>query len=176
MSSDSFPAPVVLPHVVITVTDTGTLHVSVNGTAVPVSDGTVWTRSGFGRLLDVITEDRTIAVRVEVRESDGTVFTDIINARRPAPREATAAQAAERDDQPSRRSRRSSLVEVAGDGFVPGEDVGVAVIVSHTDATATGSARAVIDTQRLAAAVGGGPVEVVLLGRVSGTVVARRLP
>lgn len=36
-------------------------------------------------------------------------------------------------------------MEVTADGFVPGEDVAVATIVSHTDATGNGEARALID-------------------------------
>ena len=37
------------------------------------------------------------------------------------------------------------MAEVTAEGFVPGEDVAVAAIVSHTDATGTGEARALID-------------------------------
>ena len=43
----------------------------------------MWTRATFGPLMDAITKDRTVAVRVEVRECDGSVFTDIIRARKP---------------------------------------------------------------------------------------------
>lgn len=63
------------------------------------------------------------------------------------------------------------LAEVTADGFVPGEDVAVATIVSHTDATGTGEARALIDLDDLP----DGTHEVILLGRISGTLTVRRL-
>ena len=61
---------------------------------------------------------------------------------------------------------------------MPGEDIAVAVIVSHTDATGTGTARALLDRRQLDAVLpeGDGAGEVVLYGRVSGTIVVRRVP
>ncbi len=64
------------------------------------------------------------------------------------------------------------LAEVTAEGFVPGEDVAVATIVSHTDATGTGDARALIDLDTLPDTAG---QEVILLGRISGTFAVRRL-
>jgi len=176
--------PVALPHVVITVTENGALNVTVDGTPFPSpSAGSEWTRGTFGPLLDAVTHDRTVAVRIEVREVDGTVFTDLIRARKPTPPPP--------DDEPAgpgtQRSRRAKhttqheppvLIEVTGDGFVPGEDIAVAVIVSHTDATGTGTARALLDRRQLDAVLpeGDGAGELVLYGRVSGTIVVRRVP
>ena len=68
------------------------------------------------------------------------------------------------------------MAEVTGNGFVPGEDVAVAVIVSHTDATGTGEARTLLDLDRLRPVLRDGTGEVVLLGRVSGILHVRRLP
>lgn len=70
------------------------------------------------------------------------------------------------------------LVEVTAAGFVPGEDVALAVIVSHTGATGTGLARALLDQAHLSSlpGAGTGTGEVVLLGRISGTTHVRRLP
>ena len=65
---------------------------------------------------------------------------------------------------------------VEGDGFVPGEDVAVAVVTGHTDASGTGTARALIDPARLGPDAASGVVEVVLFGRISGTTIIRRLP
>ena len=65
------------------------------------------------------------------------------------------------------------MMEVTADGFVPGEDVAVAVIVSHTDATGAGHARALIDLDTLPDDALG--QEVILLGRISGTFAVRRL-
>lgn len=176
--------PVVLPHVVIIVTENSTLDVTVDGTPFPPpAAGSEWTRGTFGLLLDAVTKDRTIAVRIEVREVDGTVFTDLIRARKPTPPPP--------DDEPAgpgtQRSRRAKhttqheppvLIEVTGDGFVPGEDIAVAVIVAHTDATGTGAARALLDQQQLDAALpeGDDAGEAVLYGRISGTIVVRRVP
>ncbi|MFN8119548.1 MAG: hypothetical protein U0R67_08265 [Micropruina glycogenica] len=173
-----------LPHVVITVTENGALNVTVDGTPFPSpSAGSEWTRGTFGPLLDAVTHDRTVAVRIEVREVDGTVFTDLIRARKPTPPPP--------DDEPAgpgtQRSRRAKhttqheppvLIEVTGDGFVPGEDIAVAVIVAHTDATGTGAARALLDQQQLDAALpeGDDAGEAVLYGRISGTIVVRRVP
>ncbi len=175
--------PVVLPHVLITVTETGRLDVTVDGTDFPPpSEGEAWTRGSFGTLLDAITQDRTITVRIEVHESDGTVFTDIIHARRhtrPEPPEA------DRKDRRSKHAKTKGaqddshgpvLVEVSAHGFVPGEDVAVAVIVSHTDASHTGDVRALLDKHLLTWARANDTGEVVLLGRVSGTIHVQQLP
>lgn len=171
-------APVVLPHVVITVTETGAMDVTVDGTDFPPpSQGETWTRSTFGTLLDAITADRTITVRIEVRETDGTVFTDIIRGRRrtPAPADAEPGEPVLVRGKHTTKPRGPAPAEVTGDGFVPGEDVAVAVIVSHTDATGTGHARTLLDLDRLRPVLRDGPGEVVLLGRVSGTLHVRRL-
>ncbi|MFH5228054.1 hypothetical protein [Antrihabitans spumae] len=172
--------PVVLPHVVIAVAENGAL----DGTPFPPpAAGSEWTRGTFGPLLDAVTKDRTIAVRIEVREVDGTVFTDLIRSRKPAPPSPP-------DDDPAgpgtRRVRRAKhtrqhesspvLVEVTGDGFVPGEDIAVAVIVSHTDTTGTGAARALLDQRQLDTVLAEGSAEVVLYGRISGTITVRRVP
>lgn len=170
--------PVVLPHAVITVTETGALDVSIDGTEVPPSEGEAWTRSTFGLLLDALTRDRTITVRIEVHESDGAVFTDIIRARRRSTREPPDTEAETEGGTRYTKSikRRPDLVEVTGEGFVPGEDVAVAVIIAHADATSTGHARALLDRGHLRSLPSGGGGEVVLFGRVSGTIHVRRLP
>ena len=170
-NDDETTAPVELPHVLVTVAEDGTVTATVDGTSFPPPDGSAWTRATFGSLMDAITKDRTIAVRVEVQESDGSVFTDILRTREPR-------RAAGPTDNPVPETRRSRharrvprLAEVAADGFVPGEDVAVATIVSHTDATGTGEARALIDLDDLP----DGTHEVILLGRISGTLAVRRL-
>ena len=171
-NDDDGMAPVELPHVLVTVAADGTLTAAVDGTPFPAPGETAWTRTTFGPLMDAITKDRTVAVRVEVRECDGSVFTDIIRPR--TPRRAVALP--EMPVPETRRSRHARrvprLMEVTADGFVPGEDVAVATIVSHTDATGTGDARALIDLDTLPDAAG---QEVILLGRISGTFAVRRL-
>ena len=175
-SGDQEPeVPVDLPNVIVTVAANGTLTAAVDGVAHPQPVAGAWTRATFGTLMDEITKDRTVSVRVEVRECDGGVFTDIIHARKPAPR----ARAAEQEPVPgTRRGRRAAapraprLMEVDGEGFVPGEDVAVAVIVSHTDAAGTGTARALVDLDDLPPDATG---EVILFGRISGTTAIRWL-
>lgn len=171
--------PVALPHVIITVTEAGVLDVTVDGTVFPPpSESQAWSRGTFGTLLDAITADRTTTVRIEVRETNGSVFTDIIRGRRrPTPEPPETEPEDQRGKHAKNKgSHRPVLVEVAADGFVPGEDVAIAVIVSHTDAAGTGSARTLLDTAQLASLFRTGTGEVVLFGRISGTTHVRRLP
>ena len=175
-TDDENMAPVELPHVLVTVAADGTLTAEVDGTPFASPDGSAWTRATFGPLMDAITKDRTIAVRVEVRENDGSVFTDILRTRKPR-RAAALSATPVPETRRSRHARRvPRLAEVTADGFVPGEDVAVATIVSHTDATGTGAARTLLDRRQLDAALPEGSGEVVLYGRISGTIVVRRVP
>ena len=128
-----------------------------------------WRRSSLPQIIDHASAERTIPVRIEVHEVDGRPFTDIISARpppTPTPRRPRAGHAPRRALPPEFHS-----VEVTG--FVPGEDVALAVIVAHTDATGTGDARALIDLDNLP---DGRTHEVILFGRISGTLAVRRLP
>lgn len=171
-TDDDTTGPVELPHVLVTVAEDGTLTATVDGTPFPSPDGTAWTRATFGPLMDAITQDRTIAVRVEVRENDGSVFTDILRTRKPR-RAAAPSQNPVPETRRSRHARRlPRLAEVTAGGFVPGEDIAVATIVSHTDATGTGEARTLIDLDDLPDA---STCEVILFGRISGTFAVRRL-
>ena len=171
-NDDEQPVPVELPHVLVTVAADGTLTATVDGTPFPAPSDSAWTRTTFGPLMDAITQDRTIAVRVEVRENDGSVFTDILRTRKPR-RAAAPSQNPVPETRRSRHARRlPRLAEVTAGGFVPGEDIAVATIVSHTDATGTGDARALIDLDDLPDA---STCEVILLGRISGTLAVRRL-
>ncbi|MGO3658707.1 ATP-binding protein [Micrococcaceae sp. AOP34-BR2-30] len=154
---------VILPLVVVTVEADGALSVTVDGTPLnpePFAPG--WVRSDFGRIMDQITEQHRSAVRVEVRESDGTSFTDIIT---PGTRQRRTEPPPPPDKPASQKRAAAQLVEITADGFIAGEDVGVAVIIAHTDAAHTGQARALLEAAQLAASPTG---EVVLIGRVSG--------
>ena len=153
--------------------DDGTLTATLDTRPVDPPDGvSAWRRAMFAQIIDHATGDRTIAVRVTVHESDGNTFTDILPAaKRPAPEPV-----AEEKSEPRRavkRQRGADPISVdGGDGFIAGEDVAVALIAAHTDATPDGRARALLDPAVVAAARAG---EVVLVGRVSGTIAVRSL-
>lgn len=171
----SDPAPVLLPHVTLTVAEAGTLDVTVDGAPYPPPEGKPWTRAEFGDVLDAVTQGRTVPVRVEVHESDGTVFTDLIRPRRRTASETPQTGAAEPRGKHAKDKLRPGLIEVTAEGFVPGEDVVVAVILTHTKAMGTGTAGASLDQAHLLSVVAGSAAKVVLHGRASGVTHVRRL-
>lgn len=149
--------PVVLPHVVMTIAADGTMTVTVDGVVhEPEAFAPPWRRDDFAQVLDQLTEQHRTPVRVEVREVDGSVFTDIITPGKPRPTPAPEPVA------PVAVARE---LVVHGEGFVPGEDVAIAVVIGRSDASPDGTARALLSSDQLAAS----PTrEVILLGRVSG--------
>ena len=162
-------APVSLRSVVLDVQPDGSMTVTINGAPHPPPENTgAWSRTMFPQIIDQASDERAVPVRVEVHEADGTSFTDLIPA---APRKPAAAEPVPQKKE-KRTPGRPVLVEVTGDGCVPGEDVAVAVIVSHTDATGDGTARALLDPARF---VGSGADEVVLVGRIAGSIVVETL-
>ena len=168
--------PVTIPTVLLQVRADGTVDATIEGHPLLPPEGVGrWRRSSLPQIIDHASSDRTIPVRIEVHEVDQTVFTDIISAR--PPRQPTPISEADPEPGP-RRGRRAlppqtpRLVEVGGDGFVPGEDVALAVTVGHIDATGTGTARAIVDLDDL---LTGATSEVLLFGRISGTSMVRRL-
>lgn len=163
--------PVSIPHVVLDVHEDGTLTATLDGAPFSPPEGApAWRRSSFPEIIDQTSQDRTIPVRVEVREADGAVFTDFIPSRPRRTPEPTPPQPA------PKRAAVPVFHTVEGPGFVPGEDVAVAIITGHTDAAHTGIARALVDPTHLRPEGAGGGVEVLLFGRVSGTTVVRRVP
>ncbi|MDR5701783.1 hypothetical protein [Agromyces aerolatus] len=160
--------PVVLPHVVMTITGDGAMSVTVDGAPwEPEPFAPAWRREDFARLLDQLTERHRSPVRVEVREADGTVFTDIITPGKPHRTEPGP----EPEAAVSVPRVVPELVALRGEGFVPGEDVAIAVIVAHGDAAPDGTMRGLITADQLAAS----PTrEVILFGRISGTLTIGR--
>ncbi|WP_229659566.1 hypothetical protein [Nesterenkonia alkaliphila] len=173
-SEQELDVPAVLPHVVITVTDpTGTLAVTVDGEDFPAPEDGAWSRARFGEVLDAVTEDRTRTVRIEVHETDGSTFTDIIRAR---PR-TQAESAPEQEPSESARSKPSgkqAAVTVSGEGFLPGEDVAIAAVITDTTANEDGEVEARLPRRQKATLRAG--AEVLVFGRSSGTTLVRRLP
>ncbi len=160
------PVPVTLPHVLITVSDGDELTVTVDGAPyLPPEFSGPWRRSSFGPILDALSDERRVPLRVEVREVDGAVFTDIIT---PHARRTRAARPPNLPASPAAPTQElPALVVLEGEGFIPGEDVAVAIVVMHGEGGPTGMARALVE----ATALGQSPTrEVILLGRISGTV------
>jgi len=152
--------------VILDIHPDGSMTVMIDGTAYLPDDGQrPWSRAAFPQIIDHASQERAVPVRVEVHEADGTSFTELVAAR---PRRRETAP------EPAPKTRRPravpALIEVTGDGFVAGEDIACTVLVSHTDAAGDGTARVLLDPRQL-----GDAGEVLLVGRVSGTVVARRL-
>lgn len=167
-------APVVVPHLVLDVHEDGTLTATLNHHPVAApEDVGAWRRAMFAQIIDHVSHDRAIPVRVTVHEVDGSTFTDILPAaKRPAAKPNPGPEP-ESVKKPGWRRRGGAPIRVdGGDGFISGEDIAVALIVDHTDASPDGRARALLDPAIVAAAKAG---EVVLVGRVSGTIAVRGL-
>jgi hypothetical protein len=130
----------------MTVQSDGSMTVSVDGLRLLPGTG-VWGRESYAEVVDHATVDRSIAAVVQVREADGTVFRELVPAVRTLP-----------------VSPRS--LEMSGVGFLPGEQVAVAPIGLHLAAADDGTVPHPIELW----AAGVEPVEVVLLGRTSGTI------
>ncbi|MDD2818673.1 MAG: hypothetical protein ACTIKK_02490 [Agrococcus casei] len=160
--------PVVVPVVEFTITDDGAMTVTVDGaTYLPEPFAPGWRREAFPTILDALTARYRSPLRVQVHEADGSTFTDIITPprERPAPRPWEVPPPDDVMAAPV-RAVPPVLHQVEGAGFVPGEDVAVAIIHAHTDASSNGTARALLTAEQAALAVTG---EVILLGRISGT-------
>lgn len=166
------PAPVTIPAVVLQVRDDGTLDATIDGhPLLPPEQAGRWRRTSLPQIIDHASNDRTIPVRIEVHESDGSSFTDLVTARsRRATNDGPAAP--ETTAQP-RRVAHPALRSIDAVGFLPSEGIAVAVIICQAEATTAGEARVLLDLDAL-------PLdsthEVVLLGRTSGTVAVRRVP
>lgn len=164
-----------LPLAVVTVGEMGAVSAMFDGIDVPPPVHTEhWSRAQFGELLDALTQQRSRTIRLEVRESDGSVFTEIIHARRGNPETADVATppAPEPDSRRARRGRPPRLIEITGGGFIQGEDVLVAIPVSTAEGDDSGVARAMIDLDQLTSQM----LEVALIGYVSGRIMTERLP
>lgn len=156
--------PAVLPQILLEAVNADTLVVTVNGNrlaATPIH------RDEISKTVTELVARLGSPTRVEVRELDGSVHADILT---PPASETRSAFAPPEDDAPAPVAV-PNLAEVAADGFVPGEDVAVALILRHSSAGSTGTARALVDRGETARVTG----EVILLGRISGTTSVQRI-
>ncbi len=160
--------PPVLPIITITVQPDATLSVAVDGQQLDSPDfAPRWQRHSFAQVISQVIEQRHSPVRVVINEQDGSVYTDIVT------QPILGTLAIEPGEEPAPVTAEPSagppahLLAVHGDeGFIPGEQVAVAIIIRHTDAQSEGSARSLIEPGLLDLS----PTrEVILLGRASGT-------
>lgn len=161
--------------IVLDVHPDGSMHVTIDGAPLPPENEWPWSRAEFPQIIDHASEDRARPVRIEVHEADGTSFTDLLPARprrTPPPEPDPAPEPAAK---PRKHRTGAKLVEVTAEGFVPGEDIACCLIASHTEAAPDGAARALVDLKQTTKTLQTGAGEVVLIGRVSGHVVTRRL-
>src|SRR3546814_20021897 len=106
--------PVVLPLVRVTVDDTGSLSVTIDDE--PLSDETsAFTRGELRPLLDRIANERGSALRVEIHEPDGKVFTDF---HTPSP--TAAPQPTSEPDRHNRIARHTRPTVRVRAGPLPG--------------------------------------------------------
>lgn len=156
--------PAVLPQILLEAVNADTLVVTVNGdrlAATPIR------RDNISTTVTGLVARLASPTRVEVRELDGSVHADILTPPAPVPRSPFAPP---EDDAPAPVTV-PNLAEVTAEGFVPGEDVAVALILRHSSAGPTGTARALIDRAEQPSIRG----EVILLGRISSTISVQRI-
>ena len=156
--------PVVLPLVRVTVDDTGTLSVTVDDDPLP-DQASALTRGELRPLLDRIATEHESALRVEIHEPDGKVFTDIHTPEPTTAPERTPEpvrhERSARDGQPSVSVKAGSLT---GEGFQPGEEVVVAIVVHRATSNAVGTLDLHLPVALLDRTAG----DVVLVGEQSG--------
>ncbi len=161
-----------LTRVEVVEADDGTVRVLVDGQSLTSGPVDRW---DLGRVLSAAAEQHG-PLRVELTDRAGRVFIDVLHppaGPTPAVRPAPSAPTPDAPERPSaEHGTFSELVEVTGEGFVPGEEVQVAVVVQGSSVGPCGRARALLDLSDLP----DGVRAVVLLGAVSGTLHIEYLP
>lgn len=175
MKKPSADHPLVsMVQVVLDVHDDGTVSVSVDHEPLAPAPGSgVWRRGDFAQIIDAASKERAVPVRVTVHEADGTSFTDILPAAARRTSEPAAPLPADVPPEESPADADGPVeVRVTGVGFLPGEEIAVALVAAHTDATPTGDARILLDPGHLSALAAD---EAIFFGRASGTITVRSL-
>lgn len=150
--------PPVLPVIAVTVQAADHVELRIDGEF--LASGPI-DRASLGRVLTAIVSEQGVPCRVELTEADGRRFVDIVTpvpVSRFAPPEPAVAIPP--------RPAPPTLHRVEGDGFVPGEDVGIAIIVRSASADPSGRAHALIADRELSTGHRG----VLLFGFESGTI------
>ncbi|MAP64377.1 MAG: hypothetical protein CMH34_11690 [Microbacterium sp.] len=171
--SEHQPLAGVLPLVRVAEHDDGTVTVTLDGNLVvsgPIE------RSRLGRVLSAVAEQSGGPVRVELTATDGRVFADVLRPpTRPSPFAPPVPPPTELPEPLRAPSHAANtiheLLEVRGEGFIPGEDVQVAAILTASSAAPDGAARGLVDASLI-----GAPIRALaLIGGVSGTLAIRYL-
>jgi hypothetical protein len=154
--------PAVMPLVDVRVDVEGTVVVRLDRE--PYAPDVKLHREDLQGLLRELASDLDTPIRVEVREADGSAFTDIVtpepqDVRRPDPLRPATAPVAETPSQ--------TIGGTAIGRFLPLEDVAVAVIVAHQTASEDG----VADLHLPPVLLEGHAGRLVLVGQQSGAIV-----
>jgi hypothetical protein len=150
--------PVLMPLVDVRVHVDGTVALRLDRE--PYATDTPLHREDLQRLLRKLATDLDTPIRVEVREVDGSAFTDIVT---PGPQDGQPP------DPPRTATAQSdqSTGKTASGRFLPLEDVAVAVVVAHQTASEDGVANLRLPPALLEAHAG----RLMLVGQQSGAVV-----
>jgi hypothetical protein len=150
--------PVVMPLVDVQVDLDGTVAVRLD--RAPYATYTPLHREDLKRLLWKLAADLDTPIRVEVREADGSAFTDIVT---PEPQDVRPPD----PPPPATAQPDQTTGKTASGRFLPLEDVAVAVVVAHQTASEDGVANLRLPAALLEAHAG----RLVLVGQQSGAVV-----
>lgn len=150
--------PVVMPLVDVQVGLDGTVAVRLDRE--PYATGTPLHREDLKRLLGKLATDLDTPIRVEVREADGSTFTDIVTpgSQELRPPDPPLAGTAPPDQ---------TTGETESGRFFPFEDVAVAVVIARQTASEDGVANLRLPPALLESHAG----RLVLVGQQSGAVV-----
>ncbi|EYT56661.1 hypothetical protein H490_0101560 [Leucobacter sp. UCD-THU] len=123
-------------------------------------------RTALGGVLDAILEDQATPIRVELTEADGRKYVDILSPVQHLARSTSAVSppTGERAERATTAAAQQ-LRQVWGHGFVPGEEVAIAVVTHTVTADEEGRASTLVDRRGLPAHQEG----ILLFGRISGT-------
>lgn len=119
--------PIVLSVVHVDIDPDGTLHIAIDGN--PYDPGHDLARKDLRSVIAEIVNELGAPVRIDVREADGTTYSDI-----ETPTEARDLPA------PALEERTPTPPALAGAGFHPGEHVALAYVISRHTADAGGNA------------------------------------
>ena len=154
--------PVVMPLVDVRIDVEGTVAVKLDRE--PYATDTTLHREDLRRLLRKLATDLDTPVRVEVREADGSAFTDIVT---PGSEEVRLPQPPRPSTAPPDQTTGQMVGETASGRFLPLEDVAVAVVIAHQTASEDGVAYLRLPPALLESHAG----RLVLVGQQSGAVV-----